>query len=94
MLVTLQPPAWCHNSEYHRLNFYYFETVKSISIGVDVNCEVFKMLFLLTSCFCLTFVIYCDNVYNLIVSNCVDAHFDVIYLMELYVIVFYFRIAS
>lgn len=40
------------------------------------------------------FVIYCDSVCNLIVSNCVDAHFDVVYLMEMYIFVFYFRIAS
>jgi hypothetical protein len=52
------------------------------------------MLFLLTSCFGLMFVIYCDSIYNLIVYNCLDAHFDVIYLMELYIIVLYFRIAS
>ena len=59
-----------------------------------LTMDVFKMLFLLTSCFCLMFVIYCDNVYNLIVSSCVDAHFDEIYMMGLYIIVFYFRTAS
>lgn len=52
------------------------------------------MLFLLTSSFCLMFVVYCEYVYNLIVSNCVDAHFVVIYLMDLYIIAFCFRIAS
>jgi len=59
-----------------------------------LTVKVFKMLFLLTSCFYVIFVIYFDNVYNLIVSKCVDAHFDLIYWMELYIIVFYFRTAS
>jgi len=94
MLVTLHSPTWCHNSEDHRPNFYYFEIQISYLLVLMLTVEVSKMLFLLTSSFCLMFVIYCDNVCNLIVSDCVDAHFDVIYLMELYIIVFYFRIAS
>jgi hypothetical protein len=38
-------------------------------------------------------MIYSDNVCNLIVTDCVDAHCSVIFLMELYII-FYFRTAS
>jgi hypothetical protein len=40
------------------------------------------------------FVISHGIVRNLIVCNCVDAHTDVVHLMKLYIIVFYFRIAS
>jgi hypothetical protein len=61
MLVTLHLPTRCHNSEDHRPNFYYFETQISYLLVLMLTVEVFKM-FLLTSSFCLMFVIYCDSV--------------------------------